>query len=131
MNDDRSNQDIIKELLESFSSLKQKMEDPSYIHLDTSIKQLIQNQEDMKEDMSDLKRRLLNPYDGAIVEIRKNTEFRQEQEGLKDEYETLRKEHAEIVKWKNNTTKFFWWFFTTTTGIIAYILIEIFKNNGI
>lgn len=128
MSDDRSNQEIIKELLESFSSLKQKMEDPSYIHLDTSIKQLIQNQEDMKEDMSDLKRRLLNPYDGAIVEIRKNTEFRQEQEKLKDEYEDLIKEHTDLIKWKGNITKFFWWFFTTTAGAVVYILIEIFKK---
>lgn len=128
MSDDISNQEIIKELLESFSSLKQKMEDPSYIHLDTSIKQLIQNQEDMKEDMSDLKRRLLNPYDGAIVEIRKNTEFRQEQERLKDEYEDLIKEHTDLIKWKGNITKFFWWFFTTTAGAVVYILIEIFKK---
>lgn len=128
MNDERSNQEIIKELLESFSSLKQKMEDPSYIHLDTSIKQLIQNQEDMKEDMSDLKRRLLNPYDGAIVEIRKNTEFRQEQEGSRSEYEDLIKEHIDLIKWKRNITKFFWWFFTTTAGAVVYILIEIFKK---
>jgi len=125
---EKTNQDIIKELLESFVSLKQKMEDPSYIHLDTSIKQLIQNQEDMKRDMSDLKERLLNPYDGAIVEIRKNTDFRQAQEKKDREYEKLLEEHKEIVKWKATFSKAFWVLFTTATGVIAYILTEIFKK---
>ena len=121
---DKTNQEIVKEILESFVSLKQKMEDPSYIHLDTSIQQLIKNQEDMKKDMSDLKSRLLNPYDGAIVEIRKNTEFRQDQEKRAREYEKLLEEHKDLVKWKSNFTKGFWVLFTTAAGVIAYILTE-------
>lgn len=128
MEDNRSNKDIIKELLESFMSLKQKMEDPSYIQLDTSIHQLIKNQEDMKKDMSDLKERLLNPYDGAIVEIRKNTEFRQMQEKKEKEYEKLLEEHKDVVKWKSNFTKAFWVLFTTATGVLAFILTEIFNK---
>lgn len=125
---DKTNQDIIKELLESFVSLKQKMEDPSYIHLDTAIQQLIKNQEDMKRDMSDLKNRLLNPYDGAIVEIRKNTEFRQAQEKKEKEYEKLLEEHKDVVKWKSNFTRAFWVLFTTAAGVLAFILTEIFKK---
>lgn len=128
MSDERTNQEIIRELLESFYSLKQKIEDPSYIQLETSIKQLIQNQEDMKKDMSDLKSRLLNPYDGAIVEIRKNTEFRQDQEKKERNYIRLVEEHKDLVKWKTNFSKAFWVFFTTASGVIAYILTEIFKK---
>ena len=124
----KNNEELIKDLIESFASLKQKMEDPSYIHLDTSIQQLIKNQEDMKKDMSDLKNRLLNPYDGAIVEIRKNTEFRQQKEKSEREFEKLIEEHKELVKWKANFTKAFWVLFTTGAGIIAYILTEIFKK---
>jgi predicted RNase H-like nuclease (RuvC/YqgF family) len=124
----KSNEDLIRELIESFANLKQKMEDPNYIHLDTSIQQLIQNQEEMKQGMSDLKSRLLNPYDGAIVEIRKNTEFRQEQEHREKEYDKLLEEHKDLVKWKRNFSKAFWVFFTTGAGVIAYILTEIFKK---
>lgn len=128
MSEEKTNQEIIRELLESFASLKQKMEDPSYIHLDTSIKQLIQNQEDMKQDMSDLKSRLLNPYDGAIVEIRKNTEFRQDQMKKEKEYDKLLEEHKDLVRWRQTFSKAFWVFFTTAAGVIAYILTEIFKK---
>jgi len=118
----KSNEELIRELIESFANLKQKMEDPNYIHLDTSIQQLIKNQEDMKKDMSDLKERLLSPYDGAIVEIRKNTEFRQEQEKKERDYEKLLQEHNDLVKWKGNFVRAFWVLFTTASGVIAYIL---------
>jgi len=123
----KSNEELIRELIESFANLKQKMEDPGYIHLDTSIQQLIKNQEDMKKDMSDLKERLLNPYDGAIVEIRKNTEFRQDQEKKERDYEKLLQEHSDLVKWKSNFIKAFWVLFTTGTGAIAYILTNMNK----
>lgn len=124
----KSNEELIRDLIESFANLKQKMEDPSYIHLDTSIKQLIQNQEEMKSDMSDLKSRLLNPYDGAIVEIRKNTEFRQEKEKQEREFDKLVEEHKDLVKWKSIFSKAFWVLFTTGAGVIAYILTEIFNK---
>ena len=101
----KSNEELIREMIEAFSNLKQKMEDPSYIHLDTSIQQLIRNQENMKQDMSDLKSRLLNPYDGAIVEIRKNTEFRQSQEKKEKELDNLVEEHKSLLRWKNNVQK--------------------------
>jgi len=123
----KSNEELIRDLIESFSILKQKMEDPGYIQLDSSIQQLIKNQEDMKQDMSDLKNRLLNPYDGAIVEIRKNTEFRQAQEKKEREYEKLLDEHKDLVKWKSNFTRAFWVIFTTATGVIAYILTNMNK----
>ena len=82
----------------------------------------------MKSDMSDLKSRLLNPYDGAIVEIRKNTEFRQEKEKKEREFDKLIEEHRDLVKWKSNFSRAFWVLFTTGTGVIAYILTEIFKK---
>ena len=124
----KSNEELVRELLESFSSLKQKMEDPNYIQLENAIELLIQGQKEMKEDMSELKKRLLNPYDGAIVEIRKNTEFRHDQEKREKEYEKLVEEHKELVKWKANFSKAFWVMFTTGAGVIAYILTEIFKK---
>jgi len=125
---DKSNSELVKELLEAFSSLKQKMEDPSYVQLEGSIKQLIQNQSEMKEDISELKKRLLNPFDGAIVEINKNTEFRKEQEKKQKEYETLLEQHKDLVKWKSNFVKIFWTVFTTAVGVIAYMLTEMINK---
>lgn len=125
---DKTNSEIVKELLEAFSSLKTKMEDPNYVQLEASIKQLIDNQADMKSDMSELKLRLLNPYDGAIVEIRKNTDHRKEVESLQKEYDILIEEHKAIVSWKSTFTKVFWTIFTTAVGVLAFLITNILNK---
>lgn len=125
---DKTNSEIVKELLEAFSSLKTKMEDPNYVQLEASIKQLIDNQADMKSDMSELKLRLLNPYDGAIVEIRKNTDHRKEVESLQKEYDLLIEEHKAIVSWKSTFTKVFWTIFTTAVGVLAFLVTNILNK---
>lgn len=125
---DKTNSEIVKELLEAFSSLKTKMEDPNYVQLESSIKQLIDNQADMKSDMSELKLRLLNPYDGAIVEIRKNTDHRKEVESLQKEYDILIEEHKAIVSWKSTFTKVFWTIFTTAVGVLAFLITNILNK---
>ena len=126
MSDEReqSIQEIVKELLVAFSGLKQKMEDPSFIQLENSISQLINNQKDMREDLGELKKRLLNPYDGAIVEIRKNTEWRQEQERLQKENEKLIEEHKALMRWKNNMQKIGIGILTSAGAVITWLISE-------
>jgi hypothetical protein len=128
MSDNRSNSELVKELLEAFSALKNKMEDPNYVQLEGSIKQLIDNQNDMKSDMSELKQRLLNPYDGAIVEIRKNTEFRNDWERQQKDLDKMQEEHRDLLKWKGNFTKIFWTIFTTAVGVMAYMITNILNK---
>ena len=129
MEENKTNQELVSELLLAFSSLKQKMEDPSYIGLENSINQLIQNQQDMREDLSDLKKNLLNPYDGAIVEIRKNTEFRQIWERKQKEFDKVSTEHTELLKWKSGFVKIFWTIFTTATGVIAFLITNMISKG--
>lgn len=125
MANDKSNSELVRELLEAFTSLKAKMEDPNYVQLEASIKQVIDNQSDMKDDVSELKKRLLNPYDGAIVEISKNTQWRKQQEKDERDYERLVDQHKDLVKWKSTFTKVFWTLFTTTVGVIAYMITNL------
>jgi hypothetical protein len=125
MANDKSNSELVRELLEAFTSLKAKMEDPNYVQLEASIKQVIDNQSDMKDDVSELKKRLLNPYDGAIVEISKNTQWRKQQERDERDYERLVDQHKDLVKWKSTFTKVFWTLFTTTVGVIAYMITNL------
>lgn len=129
MPNDKSNSELVRELLEAFSSLKAKMEDPNYVQLEASIKQVIDNQSDMKEDVSELKKRLLNPYDGAIVEISKNTDFRKEQERNQSAYDKLVDEHKALIQWKSTYTKIFWTIFTAAIGVIGYMITNLTMNN--
>jgi|TARA_B110000908_G_C10168176_1_gene409462 hypothetical protein len=122
MANDKTNSELVRELLEAFTSLKTKMEDPNYVQLESSINNLLVNQTDMKKDVSELKKRLLNPYDGAIVEITKNTDFRKEWERDQKSLERMQEEHRDLLKWKSNFVKIFWTVFTTAVGVIAFMV---------
>ena len=125
----KSSQEILQELMNAFSSLKQKMEDPNYIALDNSMKNLTENQRDMKRDLKDLKKAMLNPFDGVIVNTNKNTEFRKEYERLEEERDRLQEDVNHLLKWKGMYAKIFWALFTAALGILTFLIGESIINS--
>lgn len=125
----KSSQEILQELMNAFSSLKQKMEDPNYIALDNSMKNLTENQRDMKRDLKDLKKAMLNPFDGVIVNTNKNTEFRKEYERLEEERDRLQEDVNHLLKWKGMYVKIFWALFTAALGILTFLIGESIINS--
>lgn len=126
---EKTNEQILKDLIQAFSSLKQKMEDPNYAALDSQMRNMLENQKDMKADVKDLKRRLLNPFDGVIVNTNKNTEFREEYERLQDERDKLQDDVNQLIKWKGTYLKVFWALFTAALGIITFLIGESIINS--
>ena len=119
---DKSNSELVKELIDAFSQLKEKFEDPNRIYLEKSIKQVMENQTEMKEQISSLKKELLNPRTGVVVETIKNTEFREKIEDSGSLGIDLLTEHKELIKWKANISKAFWLMLTTVLGILAFLI---------
>ena len=126
---EKSNEELLKELMLDFSSLKQKMEDPNYIALDNSIKTMMENQRDMKEDVKDLKRKLLNPIDGVIVNTNKNTEFRLDYIKLQNERDELEEDVNHLKRWKQMYIKIFWTLFTGAIGVATFLIGESIINR--
>jgi|TARA_B100001093_G_C26668579_1_gene945133 hypothetical protein len=126
---EKSNEELLKELMVAFSSLKQKMEDPNYIALDNSIKAMMENQRDMKIDVKDLKKRLLNPIDGVIVNTNKNTEFRIDYLKLQDERDKLEDDVKHLLSWKSSYIKIFWALFTAALGVLTFLIGESIING--
>ena len=126
---EKSNETLLKELMVAFSSLKQKMEDPNYIALDNSIKSMMENQRDMKADVNDLKKRLLNPIDGVIVNTNKNTEFREGYIKLQEERDVLADDVAHLKRWKQMYIKIFWTLFTGAIGVATFLIGESIINR--
>lgn len=125
----KSSEEILKELVTAFSSLKQKMEDPNYIALSNDLRNLTQNQSDMKRDLKDLKKAMLNPFDGVIVNTNKNTEFRLEYEKLQEERDQLSEDVSHLLKWKSMYIKVFWALFTAALGVITFLIGESIINR--
>ena len=125
----KSSEEILKELVTAFSSLKQKMEDPNYIALSNDLRNLTQNQSDMKRDLKDLKKAMLNPFDGVIVNTNKNTEFRLDYEKLQEERDRLSEDVNHLLKWKSMYIKVFWALFTAALGVITFLIGESIINS--
>jgi len=121
-NPDKSPKELVQELYEMFSSFKQRMEDPNYIQLENTLSQLVENQMEMKQEMKELKRQLLNPFDGVIVETRKNTEYVKALQAKEEEFNKLIEQHKSLVNWKSNMIKFGITSLTVIGGIITFLL---------
>lgn len=125
----KDNKELVLELLNAFNSFKQRLEDPNYMQMENAIRQMMEGQKDMREDISELKRQLLNPFDGVIVETRKNTEFREALEEREDTNDRLIEEHKSLMRWKSNMQKVAIAIGTSAGAIITW-LISTFLMNG-
>jgi hypothetical protein len=127
MNQDRSPQEMILELYDLFSSFKRRIEDPNYIQIENTLEKLMENQNEMKEEVRGLKKQLLNPFDGVIVENKKNSEFRQEQEVWMVERDKLIEEHKSLVRWKNGVVKVLIALLGTSGAVVTFLLRKYFQ----
>jgi hypothetical protein len=122
MNQDRSPQEMILELYDLFSSFKRRIEDPNYIQIENTLEKLVTNQDEMKTEIRELKKQLLSPFDGVIVENKKNTEFRENQELWIIERDKIIEEHKSLVRWKNSVTKVLIALLTASGAIVTFFL---------
>jgi hypothetical protein len=122
MSPERSPKELIEELYGLFSTFKQKMEDPNFIQIENTLNQLVENQADMKTELKEMKKQLLSPFDGVIVETKKNTEARIDQMEKEKEYSQLIEEHKELVRFKAGLVKVGWVLLTGFGGILTFLI---------
>jgi soluble cytochrome b562 len=122
MNQDRSPQEMILELYDLFSSFKRRIEDPNYIQIENTLEKLVENQNEMKNEIRELKKQLLNPFDGVIVENKKNSDFRESQQEWKESIDKIIEEHKSLVRWKNAVVKVLIAILTASGAIASFFL---------
>jgi hypothetical protein len=122
----RSSTDLINEMYDMFSNFKKRIEDPDYVQLENMLNQLMKNQLEMKEEMRNIKLKLLNPYDGIVVESRKNTEWREDKEDKEEEYDKLIEEHNALMRWKTLVQKVALGILTGLGGLITFLITKYF-----
>ena len=119
---EKTPKEIVEELYQMFSSFKQKMEDPNHIQLENTLNQLVENQMEMKMEMKELKRQLLNPFDGVIIETKKNKEYITKLQEKENELAEILEEHRSLVRWKGNVTRFGLGIVGALGAIISFLL---------
>jgi hypothetical protein len=117
--------ETLNKLVSEISALKTTLPSSDLRIIQLNMEEFKHAQSDIKKDLTDLKKKLLDPDDGVIVKVNENTKFRIEQEKIQEreerEYKELILEHSELMKWKGGVTKAMWIFFTAIVGIVAKI----------
>ena len=122
--DNQTPKELVVSLYKSFESFRRKMEDPSYMQLESAIRLLMDNQNEMKNEIRELKKQLLNPNDGIVVAVNQNTAFRLKTERDEDDYDQLVREHEELMKFKSIVTKILWGLLSGIGSVIIYYVTK-------
>ena len=118
-----------KEILEAVEILKRKMPNGNIALLQQAIEDLKQNQDGLKDSISDLKKQLLDPDNGVVVRVNRNSEFRKDSEArgplCQQSFEEMQDKVEDLSSWKTNVTKFVWIMLTTMVGLIAKVVYDL------
>jgi hypothetical protein len=133
---------LMNEILDALEIIKKQLPNGELKAIQEKITNIDSTQEDMKEDLRAIKRQLLDPEDGIVVRVNKNTEFRKKseaeekdfqklitehhdlqafktkKEAEEKEYQKMLDEHKEILSFKTTVTRVLWIIFTALAGII-------------
>jgi hypothetical protein len=112
-----------KEILEAVEILKGKMPNGNIALLQQAIEDLQKSNDGVKLSMRELKKQLLDPDDGVVVRVNKNSDFRKESQEkgplCQKSFEEMEDTVNDLTEWKANITKFMWILLTAITGLLA------------
>ena len=115
-----------KEILEEIEFLKTKLPNGEFALLKKSVEDLSGGQESLKSSIRELKQQLLDPDNGVVVRVNRNSDFRKESEQrgplCQQSFENMEDSVNSILGWKDNVSKALWILFTGIAGIIVKIL---------
>ena len=111
-----------KEILEEIEFLKKKLPNGEFALLKKSVEDLSSGQESLKSSIRELKLQLLDPDNGVVVRVNRNSEFRKDSEKrgplCQQSFENMEDSVNSILGWKDNVSKALWILFTGIAGLI-------------
>ena len=115
-----------KEILEEIEFHKTKLPNGEFALLKKSVEDLSSGQNALKSSIRELKQQLLDPDNGVVVRVNRNSDFRKESEQrgplCQQSFENMEDNVNSILSWKDNVSKALWILFTGIAGIIVKIL---------
>jgi hypothetical protein len=107
--------EILNDVLIELQEIKKGLPNGEIALIQKSLEDLEEGQKSLKREIRTIQKRLFNPDTGLIVEVNKNTEFKQEnQENLKDV--------DNLISWKSNVTKALWVVYSAIIGVIIGLI---------
>ena len=115
---------MMNDILEALDVIKSKLPNGELKLIQDKIENIEHAQGDMKEDLRNIRKQLLDPEDGIIVRVNKNTEFRKRKEEDARDFAKILEEHRELISWKGTVTKLLWIIVTAIVGIAVGVVFK-------
>ena len=116
-----------KEILEEIEFLKKKLPNGEFALLKKSVEDLNSGQESLRSSIRELKQQLLDPANGVVVRVNRNSEFRKDSEKrgplCEQSFNDMEDSVQDIISWKNNVTKALWIMFTGMIGLVIKTML--------
>jgi hypothetical protein len=116
---------LMKEILGEIKDLKSSMPNGEIKILQTSMDDLKREQKSIKDDMSDIKKKLLDPDDGVIVKVNENTRFRMQEQDRYDDYMQFTIDIQEMKTWKKGVNQALWILFGALIAVAAKVIFGV------
>lgn len=116
---------LMKQILDELSHLKTNMPNGELKHLQTSMEDLKKDQRSMKDDISDMKKKLLDPEAGVIVKVNENTKFRLSEENRYEDYMKVNIDVDSLKKWQGGVNKALWIIFGAILAIALKVIFGV------
>jgi hypothetical protein len=114
---------VMNEILDALDVIKSKLPNGEIKAIQDKINSIESSQEEMRDDLRAIKKQLLDPEDGIVVRVNRNTEFRKRKEQEERDFARIIDEHKEIMSWKSTVTRILWIFFSSIAGIIVTMML--------
>ena len=122
-----------REILEEIEKLKKKIPTANgdFILLKKTVGDLEIGQQGLKDDIKELKERLLNPDNGVVARVNRNSDFRKDSEKsgplCKKSFEDMGDSVHELSIWRDNITKVMWLLVTGIVGLGFKVIFDWMK----
>jgi len=124
MADNRDNPALMKQILDELQRMGNKIPSGELKILENSIDEMRESQKSMKEDLSELKKKLLDPNDGVIVRVNENTKFRIQEEDRFEDYMKINVDVQDLKKWQSGINKAMWIIFGALIAIAVKVIFS-------
>jgi len=124
MPENKNESALIRQILEELHKMGNKMPDGEMKVLEKSIEEMRESQKSMKEDLSELKKKLLDPNDGVIVRVNENTKFRIQEEDRFEDYMKINVDVQDLKKWQSGINKAMWIIFGALIAIAVKVIFH-------
>jgi soluble cytochrome b562 len=113
---------MMEKILEELASMKAKLPNGELKVIQTTINELKNSQDSMKSDLSEMKKRLLDPENGVVVKLNQHGQYITDKKEMEDYYDDIIDQHKDLLIWKNAMTKAMWIVFTAIVGILTKLM---------